>query len=650
MASAANPTAAFTRRQKQQAQKLQQSPTLENRYASFFQLATTNNVSVLREAKKEDTENSVVSKDGNFQPKDDEEEDEFWRKAENPWQFLAACFELRRAALYALHPKDQPSQLQQSSQLQDSIVASIYDGDNNTKNNTFFKEELTEGYACRLAVQQDGSCNGLQHYAALGGDEEGAKRVNLMPSDRPQDVYAAVADLVLTRVTRDAASLNTPAMHSKATGEGEKQNPPDFFPLAPNNSPSSITKGKVVDGNERECAQELLRTSAITRKLIKQTVMTKVYGVTAFGARQQIATRLREHFSTLNPNQTTTSGSVGVDAMAKYVAKAVMEAMRGMFRRAQDIQDWLGLIAKEIGASVHIPKEHLDKLKNHLHGIHLFFDEEEKGEFAWHEGYVKDPHGMLVKLAHNLNQSKSFLAYPQTVLVWQTPVIGFCVVPPYVKAPVQLLHTCLQRINLGGSSCTAYDDASGDETLLAERGFTVDARKQASAFPPNYIHSLDATHMFMTALACHKQLDRSKHPNPLEDNDVDNGGGHGVTFASVHDCFWTHPATVDDMNAILREQFVALYNKQNVLELLTQDLKERYRDYWVPIERRPKKRLNKNDDDDELLSQIDPEIDKKKTKNSEDCLVGWRKVKIPDPPKKGSLDLEQVKNSEYFFS
>ena len=41
-------------------------------------------------------------------------------------------------------------------------------------------------------VHQDGSCNGLQHYAALGQDSYGAKQVNLMPADRPQDVYEEV--------------------------------------------------------------------------------------------------------------------------------------------------------------------------------------------------------------------------------------------------------------------------------------------------------------------------------------------------------------------------------------------------------------------------------------------------------------------------
>ena len=49
---------------------------------------------------------------------------------------------------------------------------------------------------------QDGSCNGLQHYAALGRDKAGAQSVNLWPYDRPQDVYSDVCDLVSWSVCR----------------------------------------------------------------------------------------------------------------------------------------------------------------------------------------------------------------------------------------------------------------------------------------------------------------------------------------------------------------------------------------------------------------------------------------------------------------
>jgi len=41
-------------------------------------------------------------------------------------------------------------------------------------------------------VHVDGSCNGMQHYAAFGRDENGGRQVNLANSERPGDVYTAI--------------------------------------------------------------------------------------------------------------------------------------------------------------------------------------------------------------------------------------------------------------------------------------------------------------------------------------------------------------------------------------------------------------------------------------------------------------------------
>ncbi len=101
-------------------------------------------------------------------------------------------------------------------------------------------------------IVQDGSCNGLQHYAALARDMSGAKAVNVYPADKPQDVYQAVATRVDARVRRDAAANDSIAV-------------------------------KLIE-----------REGGVDRKLVKQTVMTTVYGVTFIGAKDQIASRLRE--------------------------------------------------------------------------------------------------------------------------------------------------------------------------------------------------------------------------------------------------------------------------------------------------------------------------------------------------------------------
>jgi len=60
----------------------------------------------------------------------------------------------------------------------------------------------------------------------------------------------------------------------------------------------------------------------------------------------------------------------------------------------------------------------------------------------------------------------------------------------------------------------------------------VNKSKNTTAFPPNFVHSIDSTHMMLTALTC------------KEDN---------ITFAAVHDSYWTHPCDVGRMNKILRQ-------------------------------------------------------------------------------------------------
>ena len=87
----------------------------------------------------------------------------WWSTAEEPFQALAAILE---------------------------IVAAIESGD-------------PSSYNCSLPIHQDGSCNGLQHYAALGRDEAGAIAVNLMPHSTPQDVYSKVLDIVLSKIQID---------------------------------------------------------------------------------------------------------------------------------------------------------------------------------------------------------------------------------------------------------------------------------------------------------------------------------------------------------------------------------------------------------------------------------------------------------------
>ena len=142
------------------------------------------------------------------------------------------------------------------------------------------KCENPESYVCSLPVHQDGSCNGLQHYAALGRDFAGGSAVNLTPADRPQDVYTEVLKRVLIRIDEDAKR----DLDSTETTEASTESRQLLKQLQEKNKKfAQLVQGKV------------------DRKVIKQTVMTSVYGVTPIGARDQVHSKLVEK---LFPNGT----------------------------------------------------------------------------------------------------------------------------------------------------------------------------------------------------------------------------------------------------------------------------------------------------------------------------------------------------------
>jgi DNA-directed RNA polymerase len=116
-----------------------------------------------------------------------------------------------------------------------------------------------------------------------------------------------------------------------------------------------------------------------------------------------------------------------------------------------------------------------------------------------------------------------------TSVVWTSP-LGLPVVQPYRKPVRKQVMTALQSVYIA------------DPNAVAE----VAPGKQATAMPPNFIHSLDATHMLMTAMQC------------KEDD---------VTFASVHDSYWSHACSIDKLSENIREMFIELHSRDIIGDL-----------------------------------------------------------------------------------
>jgi len=335
-------------------------------------------------------------------------------------------------------------------------------------------------YMTNVPVHQDGSCNGLQHYAALGRDSLGGAQVNLTPSTRPQDVYSGVCDLVRLKI--DKAACQDDVHHQDIQEKDYNQS-----------------------SNEKDMAIKL--QGVVDRKVVKQTVMTSVYGVTFIGAKEQIMGRLKEK------QQFAETDPLEISRLAHYVTKLTFESLGEVFSGATQSMDWLSRCAQTITKS-----------------------------------------GNPVR--------------------WTTP-LGLPVVQPYRRIRQRRVRTTLAELSIGSEAC--------DDPVHKER--------QRMGFPPNYVHSLDSTHLLMTALACQEA---------------------GIEFAAVHDSYWTHPGKIETLNTILRETFIELHEPELLQELYDSFVSKYTSDM-------------RGEDDD-------------------------RRTKFDLPPARGDLDLKQVVHSEYFFS
>lgn len=202
----------------------------------------------------------------------------------------------------------------------------------------------------------------------------------------------------------------------------------------------------------------------VKRKTVKQTIMTTVYGVTAFGAILQIKKQLKN--SEFPSNQ--------LMAASTYLTKKTFFVLSEMFESAREIQDWFTKSARYIAGK---------------------------------------------------NRSQH--------VEWTTP-LGLPIIQPYIKEKKPTKDTSI---------------ASAINSRVV-----VNSVKEKNAFSPNFIHSLDACHMMLTSLHCERA---------------------GLTFVSVHDCFWTHPSTATIMNRICRDQFILLHS-QPILEDLADTFYQKY--------------------------------------------------------------------------
>ena len=190
-----------------------------------------------------------------------------WAEADKPFQFLAFCFEYNKY---------------------------LSDPDN---------------YTTHIPIQLDGTCNGLQHYSALLRDEISGEAVNLVPTDKPNDIYGIVA-------------------------------------IRLENKLLSLQKDTII-------AQNWVKLG-INRKLTKRPVMVLPYGGTMLSCREYIQEYLTDNFSpdyiweVFNVGDSPTDCNFKISVwLSKYLWDSITETLKSAIIGMDYLKKLARIITKE---------------------------------------------------------------------------------------------------------------------------------------------------------------------------------------------------------------------------------------------------------------------------------------------------------------
>ena len=173
---------------------------------------------------------------------------------------------------------------------------------------------------------------------------------------------------------------------------------------------------------------------------------------------------------------------------------------------------------------------------------------------------------------------------------WVTPA-GFPVWQKYPKTTVTRVSTFLSGelkiYSTYEESDTKLEKSSRLTVSLAKPSEGLDVRRQRQGIAPNFVHSMDASHLMLTIIKCHDEYEIN-------------------SFAVIHDSYATHACDAGKLFRAVRDVFVDTYKNNDVLQNLHDQIKNM------------------------LSSKLVDEL--------------------PDIPSKGSLDLDQVRQSLYAFA
>ncbi|MGB4334915.1 MAG: DNA-directed RNA polymerase [Chromatiaceae bacterium] len=349
-----------------------------------------------------------------------------------------------------------------------------------------------------LPVQIDGTCNGLQHIAALTGDAGLARAVNVLPraDGLPGDIYSELAT-------------------AAAEGLGQLEERRD--PL----------HGPGLALADRWLAAAPARREWLCRDTAKKVVMTIPYGA-------------------------------GDEAQARYVLAAIATDFEREWEaapteaRAAWLTDLDGCVTWTGGAADSPQDQARRGFVIGCTRLPHLFPERRRQAFA-----AEDEQERAQARAH-WERMRALAAYCALAIVrhlraalsaryplvdgfsrWLRRVAKACEGVPLVWLSPRGFPVCQDKFMLRGSSLNARLGSREVRVDIKRLTEEVARRDQGNALLPNLIHSLDATHLAMTLLSAARR---------------------GVTdVGTIHDCLLCHPNEAPVLGKVVRQTFVELY-------------------------------------------------------------------------------------------
>ncbi|MBB3910113.1 DNA-directed RNA polymerase [Sphingomonas desiccabilis] len=359
----------------------------------------------------------------------------YWSTADSPFCFLQACFEWAEWA------------------------ASGYSGD-------------WEG--C-IGIALDGSCSGLQHYSAMTRSAEEGYHVNLLPREKPGDIYRTVADAARPTLEYQASDQWLAVQIDRAEGDKAKED-------------AAVLKNR---------AARIILDQGFGRSDVKRNVMTYFYGSGKFGMRDQhmvdtmrpLADEValgerKEHpyaMLTTRKNKETGEETQALDGgftCAASLAAHVYAAVVSVAPKADEAANWFQSVAATLA--------------------------HESLPVVW-----RTPTGLPVMQKYSEYTSKR-------VNLW--------------------LYSRAVDVPTGAKLDSSGNVLSRIECLIREAPTKrIDKKKARSAISPNIVHSLDAAHLIRTVVFAYREGIRSFQL--IHDSFATHAGNTGRFFQIIREAF-----------------------------------------------------------------------------------------------------------------